>query len=88
MTSAVEIERAIDLLRSAHWHTVERTVNEGLAERLIHDACVILGGNAVAAERERCLRCVDRFNVPGHSVVGPTLANIADAIRREEWNGR
>ena len=35
----------------------------------------------VAKERERCLAILDRFNIPGHSVVGPVLANIADAIR-------
>jgi len=36
------------------------------------------------AERERCLRCVNRFNIPGHSVVGTVLANIYDAIRKGE----
>ena len=36
---------------------------------------------AVLKERARCLDATLRFNVPGHSVVGPVVANIADAIR-------
>ncbi len=39
-------------------------------------------------ERDRCLAIVEGRNIPGHSVVGPVIANILDRIRDVQHDDR